>query len=579
VKYLIHGKDFHAPERYSAIQFINSPTQFANDFIRDCVARKNASDHARDNMYHFVLSLTEIDKANDAELFDAARMALKELGLSEHSAALVIHRDTDLPHVHIACDLVNPETFQRVKRPSHDFARLAKVCRLVESKNGWKKAKGHFSGDRAAARELGQPEPQPPERAGRSKKVRDADAHNPGPSFQAGIEGNEALKALFRDSLSWDDLSSRLIEYGQSEFGSPIQYIKHGSGAVLQLAEFPDARGKASLVHHSASLSKLEARFGTLIANPAPKAPSQGGSTQKEKTSKKDDLWKLYENLKADHQSDKADAKARRDALRSRQKAEMDALRKAQAADRRTLLKSILDHQTRLKLDSARALKAAQSRELLEQKHSAKRKALSSASRFPSWREWLQKEAESNPKAVERLKRLKEPEKKPETASLMQSIQIHHSDDGSIEYQRDNQTISIDKGSELKLIKNDDASILANLRIAQAKFGSSFEISIKNKEKYYQYIDVAARNGIYINTLSKSDQERWKQTREAEFAKYRTKIPNPDIKKDNENHHRRNLNATQSVKPKENTNVRTPEPVAKPDLQTMRVLKNRDRSR
>ncbi|KJV07610.1 hypothetical protein VZ95_19890 [Elstera litoralis] len=165
----------------------------------------------------------------------------------------------------------------------------------------------------------------------------------------------------------------------------------------------------------------------------------------------------------------------------------------------------------------------------------------------------------------------------------MTSIKIHHANDGTIEYQKDNQTISIDKGSELKLIRNDDASILANLKIAQAKFGASFVINIKNKEKYNTYIDIAAKNGIYINTLSTADQLKWKQTREAEFAKYRTKIPSANIKSDNENHHRRNRNANQSLKttlkPQESNYDRTPEPVAKPNVQPMRVFKNRNQSR
>ncbi|WP_156995473.1 relaxase/mobilization nuclease domain-containing protein, partial [Elstera litoralis] len=393
VKYLIHGRDFTAPERYSSIQFINSPTQFADDFIRDCVARKNASDHSKDNMYHFVLSLSEHDKADDAQLFDAAKAALNELGLKDHSAALVIHRDTSLPHIHIAVDLVNPETFQRVKRPSHDFARLAKVCRIVENQYGWFRAKGHFAGDKAAARELGQPEPPKPDRASRNRKVRDGDSNNPSQSFQSRIEGNQQLISIFRDSSSWDDLQNRLSIYGQAEFGSDISYVKHGSGAVLTLANDPEARGKASLVHHSASLSKLEARFGTIPSNSSPQTPSLGVSPGKEKTSKKDDLWNEFENRKALHQSDKADIKARKDALRNRQKAEMDALKKQQATDRRTLLRSITDHQTRLRLDSERALKAAQSRELLEQKHSSERKSLSKSLSFPSWREWLLSEA------------------------------------------------------------------------------------------------------------------------------------------------------------------------------------------
>jgi hypothetical protein len=563
--YLIFGKGKDREQREpraSSSLFINTPSQNYADFAQDASVRRDAAD-GKDNIYHFVIALTDQEKdraATDQQLQQVARIALNELGLSEYASALIVHRDTSFPHIHVAVDLVHPDTYTRKPRPSHDFARLAKACRIAEARFGWVKGKGHFAGDRAAAKEIGEPEPPKPDHSSRKSKVRDADAQHGESSFQSRIEGSKDLQSIFRDSSSWHDLQSRLAEYGQEQFGSDLIYKVFGSGAVLTLADHPDFRGKASLVHHSASLNKLEKRFGPLpqAPNPAansakpavasPRASSAKPATPPNQKSK-DPFYDLYWEAKKLHQARKDDNKAGKDALRARQKSEMDTLKKLQYAERRQLFREITDNQSRRAADSLRALKSAQQREILETAHVSERKSLYQASRFPSWREWLSTQAETDPKAAERLKRLKEPTKPistPKTSAVLADVTTSQNADGSIHYQKNNETISVDLGEMMKLMKTDEDSILTNLKIAQAKFGSRFDIKAKNIDKY---IKIAALNGIFISTLSTEQQEQWKAIREEEFSKYRTKPKpeKPETKDSSSNHHRRNRHNAQET--------------------------------
>lgn len=574
----------HGKVRVSSFQIQNSGADHGSEFWKEVEARRHASrQHDRDTVYHLNLSTYADDQASDEQLIQAGRRVLRDLGLGEHAALFVIHRDTDHPHIHVVADLVHPSTLKKVARPSHDFRRSHLSCRQIEAENGWKRDEGCHWSDREFARLNNQPEPQKPDHSKKSAGASDRDAHNPGQSFQSRIEGNEALERIFKDSSSWLDLQSRLAEYGQNEFSSDLIYVRSGSGAILQLADDPNQRGKASLVHHTASLSKLEKRFGPLPQTPIPAAISGKPAKSSPKASSakpatlpdgksKDPFYDRYTKAKEGHQARKDDTKATKDALRARHKAEMDALKKLQYAERRQLFREIADHQSRRFADSARALKAAQVREGLDIAHSNERRTLAASTRFPSWREWLSAQAMTDPKAAERLARMKEPVKpadlKPKISSVLSDVTTSQNADGSIHYQKNNETISVDLGEMMKLMKTDDSSILANLRIAQAKFGSLFDIKAKDIDKY---IRVAALNGIYISTLTDQQQEKWKAIREEEFAKYRTK-PKPEKPETDDSssaHHRRNRHQQQ-----ENAN----ESDGRPIVQQVHLRREQDKN-
>ena len=59
-------------------------------------------------VYTFSLSYHEEQNPTEQDMKNDAFEALNFLGLKDHQAVMVAHNDTDHPHVHVICNLVNP---------------------------------------------------------------------------------------------------------------------------------------------------------------------------------------------------------------------------------------------------------------------------------------------------------------------------------------------------------------------------------------------------------------------------------------------------------------------------------------
>ena len=97
----------------------------------------------RSAVYHCVLAWAEGETPSNAEMIDAACRVVYELGGQAHQFVVAVHRDRPHPHVHIVLNRVNPVNGQ-VLSLSHDFARLEKACRRIESEMGWPADRGRF---------------------------------------------------------------------------------------------------------------------------------------------------------------------------------------------------------------------------------------------------------------------------------------------------------------------------------------------------------------------------------------------------------------------------------------------------
>lgn len=74
------------------------------------LAPKNGADN-KAPVYHLVMSWSaEEDPPPPAEMADLAKQLLHLLGLGEHEAVLVVHGDTENPHIHIIVNTVHPIT-------------------------------------------------------------------------------------------------------------------------------------------------------------------------------------------------------------------------------------------------------------------------------------------------------------------------------------------------------------------------------------------------------------------------------------------------------------------------------------
>lgn len=95
-------------------------------------------------VYHVVVSWDsgdpetgrEPDDPAPEEMEEAAKTLLDDLGLGEHEAWIVAHKDTDTPHLHIMANRVHPRT-KRVWDDGSDYVKQYESLRKLEKEYGW----------------------------------------------------------------------------------------------------------------------------------------------------------------------------------------------------------------------------------------------------------------------------------------------------------------------------------------------------------------------------------------------------------------------------------------------------------
>lgn len=94
---------------------------------------------------HYVISLPASDRKKATSEFwnEYTREVLNALGMTEHQALLVVHCDTDSPHMHLAINKVHP-TSARVNDPSFDLVKLQALNRNFEKRYGLKVTPGRW---------------------------------------------------------------------------------------------------------------------------------------------------------------------------------------------------------------------------------------------------------------------------------------------------------------------------------------------------------------------------------------------------------------------------------------------------
>jgi hypothetical protein len=216
-------------------------------------------------VYHVSIAFHPDDRPTPLMLRDAADRLLKDLGLSEHEAVYVAHRDTAHPHVHLMVNRVHPET-GAVWRNSKDYERIEVSLRQQEVELGV----ARVAGKHAAPPEIGaerDPERVAPPAAAprRPAELDDADRAPRGPArtkgeVREGLRTGEATLvervreqvAVFRESAGWEELTRRLAAQG-------LRLERKGQGLVVTDGV---TAVKASRVSRDSAMAQLGARFG-----------------------------------------------------------------------------------------------------------------------------------------------------------------------------------------------------------------------------------------------------------------------------------------------------------------------------
>lgn len=139
--YLAAGQTGEERDRVAWSSGRNLPTddpQLAATFMRATAAQ---SDRVEKPVYHVALSFDPSDPVDRATMERVADRVLDRLGLSEHQAVIVAHRDREHAHVHILVNRVHPETGHAWERWK-DQPLIQQVLREEERELGLREVAG-----------------------------------------------------------------------------------------------------------------------------------------------------------------------------------------------------------------------------------------------------------------------------------------------------------------------------------------------------------------------------------------------------------------------------------------------------
>lgn len=130
------GEAIHSADR---VAWTHSENLFGFDANRAAVALMSdaaqLNKHCKKPVYAFSLAWHPEQKPTKEQMIEAGNAALKVLGMEEHQALFIAHKDTDHSHVHIMVNRIHPETLI-AKNNYRDFKRLSEWARGYEREHG-----------------------------------------------------------------------------------------------------------------------------------------------------------------------------------------------------------------------------------------------------------------------------------------------------------------------------------------------------------------------------------------------------------------------------------------------------------
>ncbi|WP_420560557.1 TraI/MobA(P) family conjugative relaxase [Tepidicaulis sp.] len=198
----------------------------------------------KNKTYHLLVSFRPGDqeKLSTEALKDIEAEFAGALGLSDHQRVAGTHINTDNFHMHVAYNLVNPQTL-KMAYPRHDFKALAKTARSLEQKYG-------------LAIDPGMTDGLERKKEGLSLQAQDYERHTWQQSFQRYmLESKAEILEEIEKAPDWQALHESLAHHG-------VSLRKRANGLVFVEAREGKQAMKASAFDRSTSKPALEKRLG-----------------------------------------------------------------------------------------------------------------------------------------------------------------------------------------------------------------------------------------------------------------------------------------------------------------------------
>lgn len=374
--------------------------------------------------YHYVLSWRDGEHPTPEQCRDAAAHTLKALGLAENQAVWGLHTDREHHwHIHILANRVHPDQLHLSGPPRLDFLVLDHACRELEIQQGWAHDNGPYVVIDGAITRLSKSQRQQLGLGGKQERAptpgaRAAEVHTGVPSLADWL--TKRAQAELLAARSWGELHQALAERG-------CALRLHGGGLVIE-TQLPDGRTtstKASGVHYSLSLGRLETKFGPYLApdpflvnSKAPPAktyarfvdnvragtepglrdiPGRTGSTP-ERQAKREARALARKELAEAYQQDQATQKRSRKALigglRAHHQDERVALRlELKVIKPSRLAELTAEHGSKTIAQGLWAAEAVVRRQELQRRQRAERASITQDAPRLEWPEWLERQA------------------------------------------------------------------------------------------------------------------------------------------------------------------------------------------
>jgi hypothetical protein len=390
------------------------------DYTADTGRRLNQ--FSSNPFYHYAISWREGEHPTPEQCRAAAAHTLKALGLHENQAVWALHTDRDHHwHIHILANRVHPEHLNLSGPPKFDYLVLDRACRELELAQGWSHDLGpHVIIDGAIRRltknqrqqlGLGGDKPHAP-----TPGARAAEVNHGVPSFAEWLRAR--VRADLMSAKSWHDLHEVLAERGCS--------LRLAGGGLVIDTKLPDGRGtstKASGVHYSLSLGRLEKRLGPFLAPafPLPDAepartyarfvqsvragtepglqeiPGRTGDTLERRAKREARALarkELADAFKREQESQKTSKKALTAGLRAHHADEKAALRNELKTIKPARIAQLTaEHGSKQIAQGLWAAEAVVRKQELQQRQRAERMSLTRDAQRMDWPEWLEKQA------------------------------------------------------------------------------------------------------------------------------------------------------------------------------------------
>jgi hypothetical protein len=140
-RYLEHGEAGEHRDRVLWVESRNLPTEDPQTAARLMAAHARESVRTQRPVYHFVIAFHPGDPVDRDSMRQVVDAVLRRLGLEEHQALIVAHKDTEHPHVHIVVNRVHPETHIAWEN-SWDWPKIEKELRAQEVALGMRRVPG-----------------------------------------------------------------------------------------------------------------------------------------------------------------------------------------------------------------------------------------------------------------------------------------------------------------------------------------------------------------------------------------------------------------------------------------------------